>query len=383
MLGPSTSPLGIPRSVIENALSFNGSNVNFNGKVGIGTTSPTAKLHSYNTTLNTPAGFFENTRNGGGDYGVRILNSNTGGSATVLRIDGLGTGNLFEAFDNSISVFVVKDGGNVGIGTTSPAAKLDILDATLAGSGSLSGSALNIAQTWNTTGTPTAIKLDVTDTASNASSLLMDLQVGGVSKVKVGKDGVLRTRYLNGLTDGGYISTSNAKIYGNNIGFGYHPNEVMGSIIAVGNTVDNPEVYIRGEGSNTLAQRNGANAQTFRIYNTYTDASNYERGFMRWNSNVLEIGAEGAGTGQNRNLEFVTGGSTRMTITSGGEIISNRIVNITTSGNYDTALASYSSTGSYGSFTIGANSNNYRGFYIRYGGGSNYGSTNYETKLYR
>lgn len=50
-------------------------------------------------------------------------------------------------------------------------------------------SALNIAQTWNTTGTPTAIKLNVTNSASNAASQLIDLQVGGSSKFKVGLTG--------------------------------------------------------------------------------------------------------------------------------------------------------------------------------------------------
>jgi len=85
--------------------------------------------------------------------------------------------------------FGVLGNGNVGIGTTTPAAKLDIADTTLAGSGSLAGSALNIAQTWNTTGSPTAIKLNVTNTASGAGSLLADLQVGGVSKFKIDSAG--------------------------------------------------------------------------------------------------------------------------------------------------------------------------------------------------
>lgn len=68
--------------------------------------------------------------------------------------------------------------------------------------------------------------------------------------------------------------------------------------------------YLQADGAaNTLAQRNGTNAQTFRLYNTYTDASNYERGFMRWASNVLEIGAEAAGTGSLRKL-VIKGGWT-------------------------------------------------------------------------
>ena len=64
-------------------------------------------------------------------------------------------------------------GGNVGIGATTPTAKLNILDTTLAGSAGLSGSALNIAQTWNTNLTPTALSVNVTDLSSNAASLLM------------------------------------------------------------------------------------------------------------------------------------------------------------------------------------------------------------------
>ncbi len=65
--------------------------------------------------------------------------------------------------------------------------------------------------------------------------------------------------------------------------------------------------YLQADGAaNTLAQRNGTNAQTFRLYNTYTDASNYERGFVRWNANVLEIGTEAGGTGTARNLRLTS-----------------------------------------------------------------------------
>jgi hypothetical protein len=60
------------------------------------------------------------------------------------------------------------------------------------------------------------------------------------------------------------------------------------------------DTILARDAANTLAQRNGVNAQTFNIYNTYTDASNYERGFMRWTSNRFEIGTESAGTGTDR-----------------------------------------------------------------------------------
>ena len=91
----------------------------------------------------------------------------------------------------------------LGLGTSdSPT----FLAQTLSGqslTGSQSTSLLNLSTTWNTTGTPTAILLNVTDTASNASSLLMNLQVGGVNRFGINKSGVLT---LNNLTT--FTSTS-------------------------------------------------------------------------------------------------------------------------------------------------------------------------------
>lgn len=213
-----------------------------------------------------------------------------------------------------------------------------ITDTTSAGSGSLAGSTLTVNQTWNTTGTPTAVKLDVTDTASNAASLLMDLQVGGASKVSVGKDGSIRalsnsfffgTATIPALwmdTNTVSPSTSNYAIY---VDGALTCLNGSGSVaLRASNTtrllVQSSEVTVSTTGglglgssnylawssdlslfrdaADTLAQRNGTNAQTFRLYNTYTDASNYERGFMRWNANVLEMGAEAAGTGTARTM---------------------------------------------------------------------------------
>lgn len=51
--------------------------------------------------------------------------------------------------------------------------------------GSAATSILNLNQTWNTTGNPNAIFLNITNTASGASSNLMDLQANGVSHFRV------------------------------------------------------------------------------------------------------------------------------------------------------------------------------------------------------
>ena len=66
----------------------------------------------------------------------------------------------------------------------------------------------------------------------------------------------------------------------------------------------NSDTYLRRDAANTLAQRNSTNAQTFRLYNTYTDASNYERLGVNWSGNTATIQTENAGTGSARILNI-------------------------------------------------------------------------------
>ena len=179
----------------------------------------------------------------------------------------------------------------------------------------------DIAATWNNGATTfTGIKLNVTDTASASGSLLMDLQVGGVSQFKVDKTGAvvisdgtsaLTIDSSNGATTflqtfAMTFQTSNAFTvrHGNGDPFGIRAASSGEGRLAFLSTANIKQVELTPDAANTLAQRNGANAQAFRVYNTYTDASNYERGFMKWNSNVLEIGTEAAGTGAAREVRF-------------------------------------------------------------------------------
>ena len=68
----------------------------------------------------------------------------------------------------------------------------------------------------------------------------------------------------------------------------------------------NSDTYIQRDAANIVAQRNSTTAQGFRIYNTFSDVSNYERGVMDWTTtaNTLTIGAKAAGTGTQRNVVF-------------------------------------------------------------------------------
>jgi hypothetical protein len=61
--------------------------------------------------------------------------------------------------------------------------------------------------------------------------------------------------------------------------------------------------------ANASSQRNGVNAQTERVYNTYTDASNGEWGTFDWTTtaNVLTIGTQYNGTGASRSINIVNG----------------------------------------------------------------------------
>ena len=71
------------------------------------------------------------------------------------------------------------------------------------------------------------------------------------------------------------------------------------------------DTYFTRDAAGEVAIQRLANAQGLRVYNTYTDASNYERGVFDWqaNSNVLTIGTQNLGTGSVRNLELVVGGA--------------------------------------------------------------------------
>jgi hypothetical protein len=57
--------------------------------------------------------------------------------------------------------------------------------------------------------------------------------------------------------------------------------------------------------TNTIGQYNGSNAQSLEVYNTRTDASNYERAFVGWQdtSNLFVIGTDAVGTGSGRAIE--------------------------------------------------------------------------------
>ena len=107
------------------------------------------------------------------------LNFNTDGTGDYVFKGAATVGtNLFKITDNSTDRFVV-DSFSGAVDITTPAL-------------SAADTVLNIASTWNNASNKfDAIKVNVTNTASANTSLLMDLQVGGATKFKVGLDGTV------------------------------------------------------------------------------------------------------------------------------------------------------------------------------------------------
>ena len=63
------------------------------------------------------------------------------------------------------------------------------------------------------------------------------------------------------------------------------------------------------EALDVLAMRRTTNGQALRIYNTYTDASNYERANLGWSANVFNVTVGAAGSGNSRSLTIGTDGT--------------------------------------------------------------------------
>ena len=200
---------------------------------------------------------------------------------------------------------------SVGLGArlsiTAPANASALSSTGYSLTGSNAQSMIDLAGTWNTTGNPVALKIAMSNTASGATSKFISLLAGasGTTEVfNVDKSGNIScTGALKLLTDA-RITTDGA--YTNSLILqenGFSRLAVAGDVrllncalgFGASTSIAATDTYILRDAANTLALRNGANAQAFNIYNTYTSGSVYERGFMRWASNVLEIGAEHVG----------------------------------------------------------------------------------------
>jgi hypothetical protein len=168
---------------------------------------------------------------------------------------------------------------------------------------------------WSTSGTGLGV-----NAASGFVGNLLDLQVNGTSQVNVTSAGALSAATVTSrgsFAAANSLSVTNAfnTVLWNAALFGWSSS----SSISV--TTTNLDVVITRDAAGILAQRNGTNAQTFRVYNTYTSGTNYELGKLEWASNVFRIGTEkGSGGGTARTVEVHTDSVARLALDTTGSV---------------------------------------------------------------
>jgi len=215
---------------------------------------------------------------------------------------------------------------------------------SLLNSGTLATSApVTISQTWDGTGSTVfkALVVNATTpgTTSADASLLLDLQVGGTSKFRVEKTSVCRFSRNGILFDAFGADTTAINVTGqetivfsrgiggaarqqfSSVGLVLSNDQYLGFSSTAFATGTPDTLLVRDSASgNTLALRNGAAAQTFNVYGTYTSGTSYERLTLSAPSSANAIIGtnKGSGGGTARGLELQTDGVTRMTIDSAG-----------------------------------------------------------------
>lgn len=180
----------------------------------------------------------------------------------------------------------------------------------------------DLSDTWNDGGTTySAFKMNVTDTASAAASLLMNLQVGSDPKFQVSKNGTVTAGSSAEITFAGSGEIYAIKSTGTGLSFQQKNGGTVAGAIRAGGThglhmrnnypigwvpssVDGtaPDLMMFRDAADTMALRRSTNAQTQRWYETYTDSSNYSRGYLSATSTAVTLGSQAAGTGTKRNV---------------------------------------------------------------------------------
>ena len=206
-------------------------------------------------------------------------------------------------------------------------------------SGTLTSDApVTISQTWgNNLATFKALVVNAAGTSdanSAVASKLLELQVGGVGKFSVDKYGITTSfgafrqtstgAGINVSANGSRLAllSDNAEVaYLNGLTFILHASAGFGWASGAASSGSFDTILLR-DAANTLALRNGAAAQTFNVYGTYTSGTSYERLTLSAPSaaNAIIGTNKGSGGGTARGLDLQTDGVARMTITTAGDV---------------------------------------------------------------
>lgn len=224
--------VGLSISMPTGAGTGNGISVTTDGANGVGIVV---------TTTNAGIALAATTSSAGSGAPLSISNNSNSGSAQTASIINAGTNDAgaldIEKVPGStkagagITVFMGANTTGIGVGITMATGASGSALSLAGGSVTTNAPLLSGTQTWNAGGTTfTAFKLNVTNTASAAGSLLLDLQVGASSKFSVQKDGTISA--FAGTFNGGDVvlnGTGTALTTGATSGFTFLPTMTAGS----------------------------------------------------------------------------------------------------------------------------------------------------------
>lgn len=276
------------------------------------TTPVTGDLLSYDATL----GYWKNT----------APTNNPAGAGTELQFRSSGT--AFGAVTNSsVSGGTLTLGNAEALGTT-PTSYLTLRNTSAAAAGvqQVSPSLVLEGRGWKTDATAGSQTvrfrqniLPVQGAANPTASYRIQAEINNTGtwtdRATVDSTGIFA------VTNGDNTITLNASNASNNISAVRHINITPGNgwTLFLNSKVEvtssstfglGADVLLARDAANTLALRNGANAQTFRVYNTFTSSTEHERGTFGWASNALRIGTEkGTTSGALRNISFTVDGA--------------------------------------------------------------------------
>ena len=164
--------------------AYPGSNsyINNGGNVGIGTTNPSANLHIVgDNAVSGSQGFIKISNNVNGDSGIigDSIALMTGGAANQLAIRSGSAGIVFGVGSNP--KMIIDSGGNVGIGTTSPGYKMDVV----------SSQSTYVSRLQNDGLSGLGLAINITSTSS--SHPILNCLSSNISRFRVQADGTAYT----------------------------------------------------------------------------------------------------------------------------------------------------------------------------------------------
>ena len=292
----------------------------------------------------------------GGTYTTTLQTITPTAARTISLPDATGTVALVAG--SSGQLLYNNAGVNAGVSGSAIGATGDI---TLSLNGAASTPPLDVTGTWFTGGTSTTTKPQVlieptgatstawstsgtgfgVNAASGFAGNLLDLQVNGTSRLTVSSIGSITQNNQNAtISTGLNYATFGFGFYGIGVegvqacqfygtvggtptrGVYVNSGAPIGFSSGTASWSTSVDTLLFRDAAGNLAQRNGTNAQTFRVYGTYTDASNYVRLALSSSSTAVTLAAETAGTGaDNIPLNLTAAGTGTIKVNSVAEVV--------------------------------------------------------------